>query len=143
MGLYLVEDSLGWTWARCWPVRVANGARVYEVDGPQDWVELVGRYPLKVTEGRRHDWQRVTGRDGAWVIPDFLAVAGDYDAIHLSLVGYLSTAGRTLPVGGQHTMLAGWSPDETWWLNDRPVRVGEGVRWGQGLGSELLAWAPS
>ena len=46
-------------------------------------------------------------------IPDYLAVAEDFDAFHLSVAGYLSTAGRSLPVGDASTVLAGWDPDET------------------------------
>jgi len=41
---------------------------------------------------RRHDWWRVTGSAGAWMIPDWVAVAADYDAVHLTVGGYLTTA---------------------------------------------------
>jgi len=65
--LVLVEDGLGWRWARCWPVAPEDGARVYEVCGP----------------------------------------------------GQLAEAGIAIPAGdGACTMLAGWDPDATWWLND-------------------------
>ena len=119
VGLALVEDGFGWKSARCWPVTAADGARVYEVGGPGQWAELVGRYPLDVSKSRRHDWWRATGRAGQWVIPDYGAVAADWDAVHVSVAGYLTTAGIAIPAGaGAHTMLAGWDPDATWWLND-------------------------
>lgn len=117
--LALVEDGLGWTSARCWPAVPADDARVYEVQGPDDWAGLVGRYPLDVTRSRRHDWWRVTGWAGRWLIPDYAAVAADWDAVHVSVAGYLTTAGFAIPIGdGACTMLAGWDPDATWWLTD-------------------------
>jgi hypothetical protein len=73
---------------------------------------------LDVTRSRRHDWWRVTGSSGRWLIPDLTAAAADYGAVHVSVIGYLTTAGRALPVGDARTMLAGWNPDETWWLGD-------------------------
>jgi hypothetical protein len=117
--LALVEDGLGWQSARCWPVVPEEGARVYEICGPDEWAELVDRYPLDVSKSRHHDWWRVTGRAGRWLIPDYPAVAADWDAVHVSVAGYLTTAGIAVPVGdGQCTMLAGWDPDATWWLTD-------------------------
>ena len=117
--LVLVEDGLGWQSARCWPVAPEDGARVYEVCGPGQWAELVDRYPLDVSKSRRHDWWRATGRAARWLIPDYAAVAADWDAVHVSVAGYLTTAGIAIPADdGACTMLAGWDPDATWWLND-------------------------
>jgi hypothetical protein len=119
VGLALVEDGAGWRSACCWPVAVADGARVYEVSGPDEWAALVGRYPLDVSKSRRHEWWQATGRADRWLIPDYAAVAADWDAVHVSVSGYLTTAGIAIPAGtGAHTMLAGWDPDATWWLND-------------------------
>ena len=46
------------------------------------------------------------------------APAADYDAIHLTVGGYLTTAGHALPVKDARTLLAGCNPDETYWLAD-------------------------
>ena len=127
VALALTEDSMGWTEARVWPTRIRPGARVYEVPDPAAWTELVRRYPLDVSLGRRHDWYRVTGRAGRWLIPDYAAVAADWDAVHLTAAGYLSTAGVAWPVSrdaATATVLAGWNPDQTWWLTD--VLTGDG-----------------
>ena len=105
------------------------GGRVQRAwaDAPGQWAGLVDRYPLDVGRSRRHDWWRATGLTGRWLIPDYAAVATDWDAIHVSVAGYLATAGVATPVGaaagsaagaGARTMLAGWDPDATWWLND-------------------------
>ena len=109
-GLAPVEDGLGWREAHCWPVEPQPGARIYEISGPDRWAELVDRYPVDVTRSRRHDWWRVTHWAGIWLIPDFAAVASGYDAVRLSVAGYLTTAGRDLPVGEARTVLAGWDP---------------------------------
>jgi len=118
-GLALVEDGLGWQSARCWPVELRDGARVYEVSGRSHWAALVERYPLDVSKSRRHDWWRATGHVGRWLIPDYAAMAADWDAVHVSVTGYLTTAGIAISADGTaRTMLAGWDPDATWWLND-------------------------
>jgi hypothetical protein len=137
VGLALVEDGMGWTSATVEHLLPQPGVRVYEVDGPVAWAELVARYPLSVTDSRRHDWWKITRRSGGWLLPDYEALAVDYDAVHLSVCGYLSSAGRALDVGGAASVIAGWDPDATWWLtgsfateaatswstsqNDRPV----------------------
>lgn len=118
VGLVLVEDSMGWTSAATEPVLPRPDARVYEIDCPTAWSELVARYPLNVTKSRRHDWWKITGETGNWLLPDYAAVAEDYDAVHLSICGYLSSAARALRVGDAATVLAGWDLDSTWWLTD-------------------------
>jgi hypothetical protein len=63
---------------------------------------------------------RTTGRIGTWHIPDWRALADDWDAVHVSAAGYLTTATRALPVADDApaTVLAGCNPDQTWWLTD-------------------------
>jgi hypothetical protein len=119
MGLRFVEDTLGWDSATVERVRVQADARIYEIDGAAAWAELAGRYPLEVTASRRHDWYRITGRNGTWVIPDWSRVRHDYDAVHLSIAGYLSAAGTGIRIDDDRaTVLAGWDPDATYWLVD-------------------------
>jgi hypothetical protein len=123
--LVLVEDGIGWKHAKVWPLAPASGSRLYELAEPTAWTGLVARYPLDVSLAKRHDWWRTTGVDGSWLMPDWSAVAADYDGVHLTVSGYLTTAGRYLGVGQSGTVLAGWNPDETYWLNDvlRPGAV--------------------
>jgi hypothetical protein len=141
VGLALVEDPGNWTSATCQPVNVRPGARVYEINGPDDWTQLAARYPLDLTKSRRHDWFRVTGWTGAWVVPDFAAVAADYDAIHLTVLGYLTTAGRDLPAAEARTMLAGWNPDTTYWLTDSLEKAGPPIRLEQ-RDRDPVRWVP-
>ena len=103
---------------------------MYEIDSPDQWAELVGRYPLDVTGSRRDDWRRATGWAGRCLIPDYAAAAADWDAVHVSVAGYLATAGIAIPAGdGTRTMLAGWDPDATWWLTDALCSTSQPEDW--------------
>ncbi|MET4062040.1 hypothetical protein ABIB35_003619 [Arthrobacter sp. UYP6] len=116
-GLNLIEDSLGWEDATAIPVRGAG--RTYEIHTADDWTALCRKFPLEVTASRRNDWFHVTGRDGRWLIPDWERVAGEWDAVHLSTLGYLSSAGRALHLDEEWaSVIAGWDPDRTIWLTD-------------------------
>ena len=113
------EDSFGQWDALVWELRPIRSPRIFEIDGPEAWVDLVRRYPLDVTWSRRQDWYRVTGTDGTWLVPDWHAVSRVFDAVHLSVLGYLATATRRLQVSPDAaTVLSGWDPDQTWWLTD-------------------------
>lgn len=126
--LWCVEDTLGWTSADVHRVRPDDGLRVYEIAGADAWARLCADHPLDVTASRRQDWYRTTGRVGSWVIPDWAAIARDWDAVHLTAAGYLSSAGTAIPVGdGVASVIAGWAPDQTYWLVD--VASDPGTRW--------------
>jgi hypothetical protein len=116
--LQLVEDSLGWEVATVIPVRGAG--RVLELRSASDWADLCREFPMEVTASRRHDWFRVTGSDSArWLIPDWERVAGQWVAVHLTTLAYLSAATRQIDVDGEYaTVIAGWGPDATIWLTD-------------------------
>jgi hypothetical protein len=130
VGLHLVEDEQGWKAATSQRVSVPADARMFEITGPRAWARLVARYPLDVSRSRRHDWWRATGRAGTWLIPDYLAIASDFDAIHLTVAGYLTTAGRAVDVGSDAaSVLAGWDPDKTYFFIDPLSRAGPPQRW--------------
>ncbi|MDA3649745.1 hypothetical protein LZ318_33760 [Saccharopolyspora indica] len=140
LGLCLEEDGFSQQRAWCRSVRPVRTPGVYEITGPAAWSELAERYPLEVSRSRRHDWWKVSGWEGPWVIPDWTLVAADHDAVHLTVAGYLTTAGRALPAAGARTMLAGWDPDQTFWLTDA-LTVGPATAW-HGEPGELTTWAP-
>lgn len=52
-----------------------------------------------------------------------------------------ATAGRVLRVGDARTMLAGWDPDQTWWLSDVLSGNGTAERWVT-QSDEPLGWHP-
>jgi len=127
--LELVEDALGWKRAQVAPAGVTPDPRVFEVAAPSDWINLVERYPLDVDRSRRHDWYRATGGTGPWQIPDWAGVSHDYDGVHLTVAGYLATAGRALSTRTGQTVLAGFDPDLTYWLTDSLVQAAPPTTW--------------
>ncbi|MFD6675335.1 hypothetical protein ACFWDA_13310 [Rhodococcus zopfii] len=129
-GLWFVEDSMGWERAFTRRVHVPPGIEVCEIDGADAWADLCRRFPLEVTAEKRHDWYRTTGRDGRWVIPDWQAVASEYGGVHLTVAGYLVAAGTAIAVDdGTASVIAGWAPDETFWLTDTVVPGDSSVAW--------------
>ncbi|QAY74767.1 hypothetical protein ET445_16930 [Agromyces protaetiae] len=122
VALDAVEDGMGWERATALRVVVPDSTRVLEIDGTDAWADLCARHPIEVTASRRHDWFRTTGRDGAWAVPDWASVADEFDAVHLTVAGYLAAAGRAIDLGdGRASVVAGWGPDETMWLRDVPL----------------------
>ena len=116
--LYLEEDGRGGA-ADAGAYRISDAARVFEIVEPGDWVELCRRYPLEVTNCRRNVWFETTGQlPSVWIIPDWAKVAEDYDGVHLTIGGYLTTSGEALPVeAGSLTLMAGSTPDATYCLS--------------------------
>jgi len=113
----LNEDSEWLTRARVRRLEPQPGVRIYEIASPADWVELVTAHPLEVTASRGDAWTLCTAQKTTkWLLPDWRSVARDYDGIHLTTWGYLSTAGRALAGVDGLTVLAGWEPDRTFWL---------------------------
>ncbi|WP_369374697.1 hypothetical protein AB1046_09635 [Promicromonospora sp. Populi] len=132
-GLWLVEDGFGWERAVTRPVEVPADARVREIDSAEAWAALCREYPLEVN-AKRHDWYLTTGRVGRWVVPDWAAVAVDHDAVHLTAAAYVAAAGTAIPVdddaaGDTASVIAGWNPDETYWLVDGARPEAGGTTW--------------
>lgn len=148
VGLDLVEDDFGLERARACRLQIRVGARLYEINHQEDWAHLCRKYPLDVTAQRRQVWFETTGRRGRWVIPDWRRVAEEFDGVHVSLAGYLRTAGAVVAVGERTvvadsaalptagntddataSLMAGWNPDATYWLNDTATGIAEVVDW--------------
>lgn len=124
-GLWFVEDSSGWKRIVTRQVGIPADARIYEIDGASAWAQLCRQFPLEVTAEKRHDWYRTTRRSGRWVIPNWQLVAEDYAGVHLTVMGYLTAAGTAIEVDDETaSVIAGWAPDETYWLTD-PDRIGD------------------
>ncbi|HCT13667.1 MAG TPA: hypothetical protein DIW82_02420 [Corynebacterium nuruki] len=109
-----------------------TGSRIREITGADDWAALCREFPLEVTWSYRGVWYEVTGRDsreaGPWLVPDWSQVAQEWDAVHLTVAGYLAAATRCIPVPGAAgaagstgrveaaSVIGGWGPDVTYWL---------------------------
>ena len=142
VGLWVVEDSMGWERARTTRLSPLGSPRVYEIDTASAWADLCARFPATVTAEKRHDWFRTTGRDGTWVVPDWVEVAEHYDAVHLQVSTYLSAAGTSIEVDHDSaSVIAGWAPDETFWLSDAVHSAGASREWaGEDRGAEFRWW---
>lgn len=138
-------------------MQIREDARIAEINRPEDWAGLCRRYPLDVTAQHRSDWFETTGRKGRWVIPDWSQVAEEFDGVHVSLAGYLRIAGAVVDVGEGDlvddspslptlgntdertaSLMAGWDPDTTYWLNDVITGVAEVVEWV--VGDDIGEW---
>lgn len=121
-----------------WQLPAGPDARVFEVHRPADWVQLVTTYPAT---GRPHpEWElpglnqhrraldrllAIDGQHGArtsirrHLVPDWAAVAADYDGVHLSWAGFLTTEGHVSDLGeGDVAMLRYWFSERTLWVRD-------------------------
>lgn len=129
-GLHVVEDAFHWEEANVRKLSVPTGARILELDSPATWAQLCRDYPLEVTASKRHDWYRTTGQDMEWVMPDFSLLQDQYDGVHLTMGGYLTTAGILIPVDEHRaSVLAGWDPDKTFWFRDMNTEVNQRQAW--------------
>jgi len=135
------EDPLGEEEFEVWAVGIDPDARVYEVHEPGDWGWLAATHPRDVTASRWHDWGGWTGREGRWILPDWRSVAAQWDGVHVSVAGYLSTAGMAVESGGgggSATLLAGWDADQTLWLRDVFTDTRQVTTWHGTPGPEAL-----
>ena len=140
----LVEDDPGWGAGYSVRLEVPAGLKILEITSAGVWADLCRRFPIDVTAQKRHDWFRTTGRDGAWVVPDWAAVAAEYDAVHLPIAGYLSAVGRAIPVmADTASLIAGWNPDASYWFTDRVRYVGGPRKWEQQVELTDIWWQPA
>jgi hypothetical protein len=100
-----------------WWLRVDPKARVYEIHKPNDWITLCERYPKDTTPqfGKLRSWGGMAG--GTFLTPNWVDVAADWDGIHLSVAGLLTSSGVPMEVPGLgRTYLEGWHTESTAWF---------------------------
>jgi hypothetical protein len=93
-----------------WRLDVLPAARVYEVHGPQDWNSLCLAYPAPSCMAYP------TCRPDALIEPDWQVVSQDWDAVHLSVGGLLTTDRVRWGMPGAQTHLFGWDVESCTWL---------------------------
>lgn len=131
-----------------WLLPVHRTARIWNVNHPTDWARLVENYP-RIATGPHAGWElpgpnqqsrsirallsipaQRAARDSVTrhVLPDWQAFARDYDGVHLSWAGFVTTEGYITDLnGGGETMLRYWASERTLWLADvfgDPVPLG-------------------
>ncbi len=92
---------------------VSPAARVFEIHGLQDWRALASAYPAAVRGPARN---AMPGDRPDQVVPDWAAIAREWDGVHLSFGGMLTTRfvwseGRPGP-----TRNWSWEIEGTEWL---------------------------
>lgn len=122
-----------------WLLPVRSDARVWNINGPEDWTRLVETYP-KVATQPHAGWelpgpnQHVSGTRvlravanqhavrteiAVHVLPDWEGVAADFDGVHLSWAGFLTSEGYISDLAnGGITMMRYWGSERTLWLHD-------------------------
>lgn len=130
--LWFNEDDPGSDHATSVTVASPRADRVFEVGNSDDWAALCRRFPDEVTSIRSRAWTAATGREGPWVLPDWQRVAEYYDLVHLQIGAYITSAGVAIPVAGDvstASMIAGWNPDESFWLTPALSPIGTPSQW--------------
>ena len=94
---------------------VSADARVFEVDGPQAWRRLCVSYPASGNHRIEPVGHDVPDRDRQ-IVPDFVAAAKDWDAVHLSLGGLLTAEQIRLDGPEGWTWLSMGDAEHTVWL---------------------------
>lgn len=85
-----------------WHLVVADEARVFEVDGPLAWRWLCRRYPASAGRGE--------------VLPEWDAVAADWDGIHVSIGGLVTAHGVAVGSASSWSTVRDWDAEGTLWL---------------------------
>lgn len=98
---------------------VRDDARVYEITGPASWATLARRYPA-IDPGGHH---RPVAPDGTLgpgepeeVVPDWPAVARDWDGVHVSLGAMLTATDVWVIDCAGSSRFWGWDAEGTYWL---------------------------
>lgn len=112
-----------------WRLPVLAATKVWEIDGPRSWIELCRRYPDDTTRTYAEQWRDWGLRQERVVTPNWERVAQEWDGVHLSMGGLLTTEGVPLDVGNAGSMLQGWTCEGTLWL-----------RWKFGAPERLPDW---
>ena len=99
-----------------WRLDVDESARIFEIHGPNDWHRLCVEYPAEGNSGRHAGNEPDFSRDACRLVPDWSKVARDWDAVHLSFGGYLTS--EQVRVESEHGWTYHWAWDQegTLWL---------------------------
>jgi hypothetical protein len=91
---------------------LGSGLRVFEVNGAEDWHALCVAHPATNSDGSS------PAGEGA-LVPDWASVGAEWDGVHLSFLGVLTTPFVRVSSEVGSSMLWSWGAEQTIWL--RPV----------------------
>ena len=96
-----------------WKLVVEPGATVLEIDGPRAWHDLCARYPAcGSSERQTPDFSGDEGR----IVPDWGAIAHDWDGVHLTFGGLLAAEQVRVQSPAGWTYHWSWNVEQTLWL---------------------------
>jgi hypothetical protein len=98
-----------------WIVTVSASARVFEIHSPASWAALAQAYPSGPV-AFRYSPQNDRSASYARLDPDWSSVSQDWDGVHLSTGGWLTTEYVPHQSGGRTTELRGWDMESTAWF---------------------------
>ena len=101
-----------------WGMKAAPEARVFEVDSPHAWHELCMKYTRRM-RFPLHDYDLLdldTLDVHSYLEPDWAKVRKDWDAVHLTLGGLLTSHQVAVESDAGWTYQYGWDTEQTWWL---------------------------
>ena len=97
-----------------WRMKPTPDARVFEIDSPHAWHELCLKYPRRA----KYPLTDITGIDThSYLEPDWAKVADDWEAVHLTLGGLLTSHQIAVRSESGWTYHHGWDAEQTWWLH--------------------------
>lgn len=99
-----------------WRLPLLDATNVWEIDSPRSWIELCERYPDDTTTTYGKQWRKWGLAQDRVVTPNWGQVAQDWDGVHLSMGGLLTTEGVPLDLGQVGSMIQGWTCEGTLWL---------------------------
>ena len=116
VGDYMCEFPLAW-----WSMRFLDAVRVFEIHGPSDWHNLCVRYPAKGTDDDR-------------LVPNWGAVAEEWDGVHVSLGGILTAEQNRYESSAGWSMLDSWHAEQTRWLRALKTETERQPDFDEGMG---------
>ena len=99
-----------------WRMNVDESARIFEIHSPSDWHRLCVEYPAEGNSGRHAGNEPDFSRDAGKLVPDWSKVAHDWDAVHLSFGGYLTSEQVRMETEHGWTYHWAWDHEGTLWL---------------------------
>lgn len=87
---------------------IGSKARVFEVNGPSDWHELCRAHPAM-------NGDAASPAGVGALVPDWVSVAEQWDGVHLTLLGMLTTPLVRVTSEAGSSMMWSWGAEQTIW----------------------------
>ena len=119
-----------------WRLSAESSSRIYEINSPSDWhaltlkyrakgllrrnesISKVSRtYPLTLSTNNAPKDPSIDRRRQTFCTPDWVSVAKDFDAVHLTFGGLLTSQGVRMSSDGGWSLLRFWDTEQTIWLD--------------------------